>query len=368
MERFDAEEVLRPIDEHHVTHAQFVPTHFIRMLQLPDEIRNRYDLTSLRIAVHSAAPCPVPVKRPMLDWFGERIYEYYGGSESNGFVVIGPQEWLTHPGSVGRPILGILHLLDDQGHEVPTGQTGQIWFESPARFEYHNDPIKTAAAFNQHGWSSLGDIGRLDADGYLYLTDRVSHMIISGGVNIYPQEVENELAVHPDVSDVAVIGVPNAEFGEEVKAVVVPKDPAAAGPDLAQALLDHCRARLASFKCPKSIDFVDDLPRLPTGNSSNESYGTDTQQPTTTPSIRPEPDRRLARPSQELPPLVSDRGALPSSVLSDRSAIPAAPLQAKPSNKTCAAYPNRGRRRRTQPGCDDATIAPRRRNTHRGRR
>jgi acyl-CoA synthetase (AMP-forming)/AMP-acid ligase II len=265
MERFDAERCLELIERHKVTHAQFVPTHFIRMLKLPEHERRAYDLSSLRVVVHAAAPCPVEVKRQMLEWWGPIVHEYYAGSEGVGFCSITPQQWLAHPGSVGVPLVGAVHVLDDDGTELPAGEPGQIWFESDHTFEYHNDPGKTAGAYNDRGWSSLGDIGYVDADGYLYLTDRASHMIISGGVNIYPQEVENELVMHPAVADVAVIGVPNAEFGEEVKAVVIAEDPAAAGDALAAELIAYCRQRLAHYKCPVSIDFVDELPRLPTG-------------------------------------------------------------------------------------------------------
>lgn len=265
MESFDAGRALAAIEEHAVTHAQFVPTHFVRMLKLDEAERTKADLSSLQLAVHAAAPCPVDVKQQMLDWWGPRIHEYYAGSEGNGFCYVGPEDWLAHPGTVGKPVMGIVHVLDEDGTELAQGETGQIWFESPTRFEYHNDPEKTRNAFNDRGWSSLGDIGHLDADGFLYLTDRASHMIISGGVNIYPQEVENELTLHPAVADVAVIGVPNADFGEEVKAVVVAADPAAAGPALGDELIAYCRERLAKYKCPASVDFVDSLPRLPTG-------------------------------------------------------------------------------------------------------
>ncbi len=265
MERFDPRLALELIERHRVTHAQFVPTHFVRMLKLTDEERTAYDLSSLEMAVHAAAPCPVEVKDRMIEWWGPRIHEYYAGSEGNGFCSIGPEQWLAHRGSVGPPMMGALHILDDDGHELPTGEAGQIWFESPTVFEYHNDPVKTAKAFNEHGWSSLGDIGYLDGDGYLYLTDRVSHMIISGGVNIYPQEVENLLTMHPAVADVAVIGVPNADMGEEVKAVVIPVDQERAGDELAAELIAYCRERMATYKCPATVDFVAELPRLPTG-------------------------------------------------------------------------------------------------------
>jgi acyl-CoA synthetase (AMP-forming)/AMP-acid ligase II len=265
MEKFDPERALELIEEHRVTHAQFVPTHFVRMLKLDDSRRRAHDTSSLRMAVHAAAPCPVEVKQKMLEWWGPVIHEYYAGSEGNGFCTIGPEQWLTHPGSVGLPVLGKIHIVDEDANELPAGEVGQVWFESDMRFEYHNDPAKTAQAFNDRGWSSLGDIGYVDAEGYLYLTDRASHMIISGGVNIYPQEVENELALHPSVVDVAVIGVPNAEMGEEVKAVVMLAEGLAPGADVEAELISYCRDRLAHYKCPVSIDFVDELPRLPTG-------------------------------------------------------------------------------------------------------
>jgi acyl-CoA synthetase (AMP-forming)/AMP-acid ligase II len=265
MERFDALEALRLIEAHRITHVQFVPTHFIRMLKLTDEERQRYDLSSLQTVVHAAAPCPVEVKRQMLEWWGPIIYEYYAGSEGNGFCAIGPEEWLAHPGSVGRNLRGTVHILGEDGDELGRGEIGQIWFEGPTRFEYHNDPVKTASAWNDRGWSTLGDVGYLAEDDYLFLTDRVSHMIISGGVNIYPQEVEDVLVLHPAVTDVAVIGVPDPEMGEAVKAVVQLAHPDDASDALAAELIAFCRDRLAHFKCPRTVDFVDELPRLPTG-------------------------------------------------------------------------------------------------------
>jgi len=265
MEKFDPKRALEMIEQYRITHVQFVPTHFVRMLKLTDQERFASDLSTLQTVVHAAAPCPVDVKHRMIEWWGEIIYEYYAGSEGNGFCAIGPQDWLKHPGSVGVPLVGKLHILDEDGNELPTGEAGQIWFESDVKFEYYNDAVKTKNAFNERGWSSLGDVGYVTADGFLYLTDRVSHMIISGGVNIYPQEVENELTMHPAVTDVAVIGVPNADLGEEVKAVVIAADPSAAGPELEAELIAFCRSRLAHYKCPVSIDFVDELPRLPTG-------------------------------------------------------------------------------------------------------
>ena len=265
MERFDAEATLRAIGQHRVTHAQFVPTHFVRMLKLDPSTRSGYDVSSLQLAVHAAAPCPVEVKQQMMDWWGPILHEYYAGSEGNGFCAVGPDEWLAHHGTVGRPLIGTIHILDEDGKELQTGQTGQIWFESDRTFEYHNDPEKTAKAFNERGWSSLGDVGYLDEDGYLYLTDRISHMIISGGVNIYPQEVENLLTLHPEVVDVAVIGVPNSDMGEEVKAVVIPRDPSRVDDGLEPTLIAYCRENLAHYKCPRSVDFVAELPRTPTG-------------------------------------------------------------------------------------------------------
>lgn len=263
--RFDAEATLRHIQEHRVTHAQFVPTHFVRLLQLPAEVRAKYDLSSLRMVVHSAAPCPVEVKQQMMAWWGPILHEYYGASEGGGFTAVGPQEWLARPGTVGRSMTGAVHVVDDDGQELPVGETGHLLFESSERFEYHKEPGKTADYFNDKGWTRPGDMGRVDAEGYLYLTDRASHMIISGGVNIYPQEVEAVLTLHPAVRDVAVIGVPNADFGEEVKAVVQATDAASADAALGEVLIGYCRENLAAFKCPKTVDFVDHLPRLPTG-------------------------------------------------------------------------------------------------------
>ena len=264
MERFDPRRCLELIERHRVTHAQFVPTMFVRMLRLPTEERERFDVSSLQFAVHAAAPCPVPVKRQMLEWWGPIIHEYYSGTEDIGSTYISPEEWLAHPGSVGRP-LEECHIVGDDGEELPPGEEGVVYFAGGRPFEYHNDPDKTASVTNDRGWRTLGDIGRLDEDGYLYLTDRQAHMIISGGVNIYPQEAENVLAGHPAVADVAVIGVPDPEMGEAVKAVVQPAEGATAGPGLATALLDHCRAELATYKCPRTVDFVDELPRDPNG-------------------------------------------------------------------------------------------------------
>jgi long-chain acyl-CoA synthetase len=265
MEHFDAAEFLRLIECYRVTATQVVPTMFIRMLKLPEAERTRPDLSSLRVAIHAAAPCPIPVKEQMIAWWGPKIMEYYAGTEGNGFCAVTSEEWLQHKGSVGRALMGTLHILDDEFRELPVGEAGTIYVEGGNTFEYHKDPAKTASSRSHQGWSTLGDIGYLDADGYLYLTDRKAHMIISGGVNIYPQECENLLATHPKVADCAVIGVPNEDFGEEVKAVVQPVDMAEAGPALAEELIAFCRANLSHVKCPRSIDFAAELPRHPTG-------------------------------------------------------------------------------------------------------
>jgi acyl-CoA synthetase (AMP-forming)/AMP-acid ligase II len=265
MEHFDPEEYLTAIERYRVTHTQLVPTMFVRMLKLPEEIRRRYDVSSLRCAIHAAAPCPVPVKRQMIEWWGPVIHEYYAGTEGNGFTAITSEDWLAHPGSVGRALVGKIHIVDDDGLEVPTGTPGAIYFEGDADFEYHNDPEKTRSSRNDQGWSTIGDVGYLDDEGHLYLTDRKAFMIISGGVNIYPQEAENVLVTHPKVMDVAVFGVPNDEMGEEVKAVVQPVDMADAGPELERELIAYCKGQLATLKCPRSVDFEAELPRHATG-------------------------------------------------------------------------------------------------------
>ena len=273
MERFDPEQWLALVERHRVTHSQLVPTHMVRLLKLPDAVRDRYDLSSLKMLVHAAAPCPPDTKRAMIDWLGPIVYEFYSGSEGSGFCAIGPEEWLAHPGSVGRSLLGTPHILDEDGTELGVGAEGQIWFESATTFEYHGDPEKTASAWNDRGWSTLGDIGHVDADGYLYLTDRVAHMIISGGVNIYPREAEDVLIQHPDVLDVGVIGLPDPEMGERVVAFVQLADPSSATDagvdarvdDLADELVAWCRERLTHYKCPTEVRVLDELPRLPTG-------------------------------------------------------------------------------------------------------
>lgn len=264
MESFDPRQCLELIERYRVTDAQFVPTMFVRMLRLPTPEREQFDLSSLRSVMHSAAPCPVPVKFQMLDWWGPIIHEYYSGTEDVGATSITAQEWLAHPGSVGRP-LQPCHIVGEGGEELPTGQSGVVYFEGGRPFEYHNDPEKTQSVTESHGWRTIGDMGYLDDEGYLYLTDRKAHMIISGGVNIYPQETENLLAGHPLIADVAVIGVPDDEMGESVKAVVQLVHPDSDGTEIEQELRAFCRAKLASFKCPRSYDFVDELPRDPNG-------------------------------------------------------------------------------------------------------
>jgi fatty-acyl-CoA synthase len=268
MDRFDALEALRLIEEHQVTHSQWVPTMFIRMLKLAEEDRSRYDLSSHRVAVHAAAPCPVDVKHKMIDWWGPMIWEYYGGSELNGLTLCDSDQWLAHPGTVGKPILGSLHICDENGTELEPHQPGAVYFERDRLpFNYHNDPEKTRSA--QHPehptWTKLGDVGYVDEDGYLHLTDRESFMIISGGVNIYPQEIEDSLALHPRIRDVAVIGVPNADLGEEVKAVVELEPGFEPSEEIALEILAYARERLANYKVPRSVDFEAQLPRLETG-------------------------------------------------------------------------------------------------------
>ena len=263
MERFDAETCLALMQEHEVTHAQFVPTMFVRMLKLPDEVRARSDLSSLRAVVHAAAPCPAEVKRRMIEWWGPIIHEYYSGTEGMGMTWITSEEALTHPGSVGRAIWGEVHVCGDDGEEVPVGVDGVVYFagRSGVTFEYNHDPEKTRQTFNDKGWATLWDVGHVDDEGYLYLTDRKLFMIVSGGVNIYPQEVEDVLVLHPAVADVAVFGVPEPEMGEEVKAVVQPAPGVVPGPELEAELLAFCRDHLSHYKCPHSVDFIDELPR-----------------------------------------------------------------------------------------------------------
>jgi long-chain acyl-CoA synthetase len=266
MRQFDAEAALAHIERYRCNAGQFVPTHFVRMLKLPEEVRSRYDVSSMKTAIHAAAPCPIPVKQAMIDWWGPVIDEYYAGTEGNGFTAIKAAEWLQHPGSVGRAIgESKLHICDEDGNPLPAGEEGMVFFEAPRPFTYHNDPVKTAESRNRHGWATLGDIGKVDDQGYLYLTDRKSFMIISGGVNIYPQEIENHLVGHPAVADVAVVGAPHEEMGEQVVAVVQPVPGAEAGPVLAEELTRYCRQALSGVKIPRRIDFIEELPRHATG-------------------------------------------------------------------------------------------------------
>ncbi|UZW56005.1 acyl-CoA synthetase [Sphingobium sp. JS3065] len=266
LDKFDAEAALRAIETYRVTHSQWVPIMFHRMLALEERVRESYDLSSHRVAIHAAAPCPVELKRRMIAWWGPILAEYYASTESTGFTAIDTPEWLAHPGSVGRAKGSTIHILDDDGEELPSGEVGMVFFEAAkGRFAYYKDPDKTAASYNDQGWASVGDLGYVDEEGYLYLTDRKSFMIISGGVNIYPQEIENLLLGHPKVADVAVIGIPNEEFGEEVKAVVQPRSWEEAGADLALELTVWCRDRLANLKVPRSFDFERELPRQENG-------------------------------------------------------------------------------------------------------
>ncbi len=266
MEKFDAESSLALIGRYRCTHSQWVPIMFIRMLKLPEAVRAKCDLSSMRFAIHAAAPCPREIKEQMIAWWGNIIWEYYSSTEGAGATIINSEQWLEHPGSVGVPVNSKVHIVDDAGKELPAGKVGAVYFSDGLQsFEYFNDPEKTREAYNEKGWSTFGDVGYVDEAGFLYLTDRRNFMIISGGVNIYPQEIENILITHERVADVAVFGIPNAEFGEEVKAVVQPRHWSDAGDELAQELMQWCRRRLSGVKCPRSIDFKRELPRLDNG-------------------------------------------------------------------------------------------------------
>jgi fatty-acyl-CoA synthase len=265
MDGFDAAWALELIERYRVTHTQMVPTMFVRLLRLPAQERDGHDVSSLRAVVHAAAPCPVDVKRQMITWLGPVIFEYYSATEIYMLTAIDSEEWLAHPGSVGKSLVGTPHILDDDGNELPTMEAGTIWSEGGPIFEYHNASAKTADARNSRGWTTVGDIGYLDDEGYLYLTDRKADMIISGGVNIYPQEAENVLVSHPSVADAAVFGIPNAELGEEVKAVVQLVDGTPRTTETEQELLSYCYGHVAKYKCPRTIDFTDELPRQATG-------------------------------------------------------------------------------------------------------
>jgi fatty-acyl-CoA synthase len=268
LEEFDPREALRCVETYRCNHSQWVPTMFTRMLKLPEEERARYDVSSLEGAIHAAAPCPVAVKEQMIEWWGPILTEYYGGTELNGLTFIDSPQWLAHRGPVGPAVMGGIRICDEMGAELPIGEPGIIYFERDEMpFEYHNEPEKTKQA--QHpehpNWSTIGDMGYVDEEGYLYLTDRKAFMIISGGVNIYPAEIESVLTTHPKVLDVAVFGVPNEEYGEEVKAVVQPVDGVIGSPELEQELISFAREHIAHLKCPRSVDFEPELPRLATG-------------------------------------------------------------------------------------------------------
>lgn len=266
MERFDAEHYLRLVEQYRVTHSQLVPTMFSRMLKLPDEVRRRYDLASLEAAIHAAAPCPVQVKQQMIDWWGPIVQEYYGMTESMGVTACDSAEWLAHKGTVGRNLFGEMHILDYEMNPVPAGTIGTVWFKLGSPFEYFNDKARTAEVLSVDGtMGTAGDVGYVDTDGYLYLTDRTTFMIISGGVNIYPQECEDLLITHPKVADAAVFGVPNTDLGEEVKAAIQLMPGIDPGPEVEGELIAFCGQHLARQKVPRSIDFESELPRLPTG-------------------------------------------------------------------------------------------------------
>ena len=264
-ERFDAENALKAVERYRVTHSQWVPTMFHRMLALPEEVRTRYDLSSQKVAVHAGAPCAIPTKHAMIEWWGPVLAEFYSCTESIGSTMIDSKTWLDRPGSVGRAILGELHIVSEGGKECAAGEDGLVYFANGPRFSYHKDPAKTAEAYNEHGWATVGDIGHLDADGFLFLTDRKNNMIISGGVNVYPQETENVLVTHPKVFDVAVIGTPHSDLGEEVRAVVQLEPGVEPSEGLVEELSAFCRGQLSPIKCPRVIDFVDSLPREPNG-------------------------------------------------------------------------------------------------------
>ena len=265
MKKFDPEAALAHIETYKVTSSQWVPTHFVRMLKLPEDVRKKYDTSSLKMAIHAAAPCPVEVKKQMIAWWGPVLFEYYAGSEGFGLTMVGSAEWMQKPGTVGRAVSGIAHVCNEKGEELGPNETGVIYFENDNLAEYHGDPKKTAEARNAAGWATYGDIGHLDEDGFLFLTDRKSFMIISGGVNVYPQEIEDALVLHPHVADAAVIGTPDDDLGERVTAVVQPAEGAPDESTLRDDLTVFLRERLSGVKVPKQIDFREELPRLPTG-------------------------------------------------------------------------------------------------------
>jgi acyl-CoA synthetase (AMP-forming)/AMP-acid ligase II len=267
LQHFEPKAALAAIEKYGATHSQWVPTMFVRMLKLPEDERAQYDVSSMRVAIHAAAPCPRAIKEQMFDWWGPVIHEYYAGTEGNGFVYCSPTDWLAHPGTVGKPLLGVVHVCDDDGNELSAGEIGTIYFQSESAFNYHKDEAQTAKSRHPsgNGWTTLGDIGYVDDEGFVFLTDRRGFTIVSGGVNIYPAEIENVLVLHPSVTDVAVFGVPNPDFGEEVKAVVQPAPGVEGSTELEGELLAFAREHLSHIKCPRSIDFQAELPRTPTG-------------------------------------------------------------------------------------------------------
>lgn len=265
LSRFDALTALKAMEAYSVTHSQWVPTMLSRLLKLPKLQRETFNLSTHKVAIHGAAPCPVELKQEMFNWWGPILYEYYGGSESVGLCAIDPKEWQENAGSVGRPVRGVVHILDDDGNSLPPGEIGHIFFANGGDFTYHNDPEKTARAFNEQGWATLGDLGYLNDKGYLFLTDRQHYVINVGGVNVYPQEAENCLSMHPAVADAAVFGIPHSDLGEEVKAVIQLNTDHDASSEMASNLIDFCQQRLAKIKCPRSIDFIQQLPREPSG-------------------------------------------------------------------------------------------------------
>lgn len=275
MDRFDPARALALIEAHRVTHSQWVPTMFVRMLRLPEDVRRAHDLSSHRVAIHSGAPITPAVKRAMIDWWGPILHEYYAGTESLGLVHCTSAEWLDHPGTVGRPWRCTIHIVGDDGEELPVGETGTVYFESPRTLRYHNAPEKTRAALHPKGWATMGDVGRVDEDGFLYLTDRKAFTIITGGVNVYPRETEVVLLDHPAVAEAAVFGVPDDEFGERVVAVVELHEPQDGTSRLADELVAFCRSRLAHLKCPRELAFAHPIPRTSTGKVAKQALRED---------------------------------------------------------------------------------------------
>ena len=265
MEHFDPEQSLALIEQYEVTHSQWVPIMFVRMLKLPEAARTRFDLSSMKCAIHAAAPCPIDVKEAMIQWWGPVIVEYYSGSEGNGFTIIDSANWLTHKGSVGQALIGEPRIMSETGEVLGPGEVGDVYFANSRPFEYFDEPEKTKDAFNAQGWSTMGDVGYLDEEGFLYLTDRKNFTIITGGVNVYPAEIEGLLITHDKVADVAVFGVPHPEFGEEIVAVVQLLNGAEATEETRMALIDWMRERLSGVKVPRKLDFMEVLPRMDNG-------------------------------------------------------------------------------------------------------